>query len=177
VEDFFAFCQANRDFRIERDKDGNILIIAPTGSETGKYNTDILTELNLWNRTHKLGFVFDSSTGFRLPNGAVRSPDASWMQREKWEALTDQQRKEFAPLCPDFLVELRSESDSMERLKKKMQEYIANGCRLGWLIDRVAHHVFIYRADGSIGLVKSFDERVSGESVLPGFELPLSLLK
>lgn len=175
-EDFFAFCQANRDFRIERDVEGNIIIMTPTGSETGNYNVKISALLFNWNEKHQKGYVFDSSTGFRLPSGAVRSPDASWVSREKWEALTAEEQKKFAPLCPDFLIELRSESDSLDRLKAKMLEYIAAGCRLAWLIDRPAHQVFIYRANGTIALVESFDGILSGEEVLPGFELPLSLL-
>ena len=176
-EAFFVFCQANRTLRIERDQHGNIIIMAPTGSETRKYNSELITELNLWNRKHQLGIVFDSSTGFKLPDGSIRSPDASWVRKEQWETIDSEERKKFAPLCPDFLVELRSETDSLENLKVKMLVYLDNGCQLGWLIDRHKEQVFIYRSDGTISLVKNFERILSGETILPGFEFDLRLMK
>ena len=176
-EDFFAFCQANRDFRIERDEEGNIIIMTPTGSETGTYNVKISALLFNWNEEQSGGYVFDSSTGFRLVNGAVRSPDASWVSKDKWESLSLEDRRKFAPICPDFVIELRSETDSLDKLKEKMLEYIANGCLLGWLIDRPHQSVFIYRANGTISLIESFDQSLAGEAVLPGFVFPLSVLK
>lgn len=170
-DSFFEFCQLNRDLRIERDQNGIIHIMSPTGFDTGQYNADIITDLNIWNRQAKAGVVGESNTGYTLPNGAVRSPDASWVSNERLAALTDEQRRKFLPLCPDFLIEIRSPSDSLDRLKKKMQEYIDNGCRLAWLIDREAEQVFIYRANGTVSLAEDFRETLSGEDVLPGFEL------
>lgn len=173
---FFEFCQLNRDLRIERDADGMIHIMAPTGFETGKYNADLVAELIIWNRKHKTGVVGESNTGYRLPNGAIRAPDVSWVSNERLANLSKEEFQRFAPVCPDFSVEILSPSDNLSMLKKKMQEYIENGCRLGWLIDRVEERVFIYRTDGTISLVKSFDEKLTGEDVLPGFEIVLSNL-
>ena len=130
---------------LERDANGNIILMPPTGSETGRYNADISGEIWSWNRRKKLGFVFDSSTGFKLPNSAVRSPDVAWVSQERWEAVSEKDRQTFAPLCPDFVVEIRSTSDELKVLKDKMEEYRTNGCRLGWLIDRAGKQVFIYR--------------------------------
>lgn len=173
-DDFFEFCQLNRDLRIERDNDGTIHIMTPTGFDTGNFNYEIGVELGVWNRKTNLGRVGDSSTGFKLPNNAVRSPDISWVSNEKLAPLTPDQLKKFAPVCPDFVIEIRSPSDNLSKIKTKMQEYIENGCRLGWLIDRENEQVFIYRSNGTIDLVESFEEQLSGEDVLPGFELILA---
>lgn len=135
-EQFFQMCQKNRDYRFERTASGELLIMPPTGSDTGNRNFDIVVELGIWNKQPKLGKGFDSSTGFTLPNGAERSPDASWVKIERWNALTPEQQEKFAPICPDFVVELRSRSDSLKELQEKMPEYIENGAQLGWLIDR-----------------------------------------
>jgi Uma2 family endonuclease len=176
-EEFFAFCQANRELRIERDQNGNVIIMPPTGSETGRFNTELITELNLWNRQTALGVVFDSSTGFKLPNGAVRSPDASWIRKERWDPLAPANRKKFAPLCPDFVVELRSETDNLEKLREKMTEYIENGCRLAWLIDRSLEEVHIYQPQKDILHVHGFDQALSGEDILPGVSFDLTLMR
>ncbi|HBY79006.1 MAG TPA: hypothetical protein DEG47_18865, partial [Cyanobacteria bacterium UBA11148] len=152
---------------------GELIVMPPTGSETGNRNVDISGQLWLWNRQTKLGVVFDSSSGFQLPNGADRSPDASWVKLERWEALTPKQKEGFAPLCPDFVVELRSKSDSMEPLREKMREYLANGANLGWLIDRKNRKVEIYRPGKEVEIINN-PTSLSGEDVLPGFILDLT---
>ncbi|HBB31811.1 MAG TPA: hypothetical protein DDZ80_27160 [Cyanobacteria bacterium UBA8803] len=172
-EQFELLAAANRDLRLERTAAGELIVNPPTGGESGKRNLSISTQLGNWFETHEdLGEAFDSSTGFRLPNGADRSPDASWIRRERWEALTPQQRKGFVPLCPDFVVELRSESDSLSKLQAKMREYIDNGARLGWLIDPQHRRVEIYRPGTEVEVLENPTE-LSGEDVLPGFVLNL----
>lgn len=135
-EQFFQMCQKNRDYRFERTASAELLIMPPTGSNTGDRNFDLVVELGIWNKQTKLGKGFDSSTGFTLPNGAERSPHASWVKIEWWNALTPEQQEKFAPICPDSVVELRSRTDSLKELQEKIQEYIKNGAQLGWLIDR-----------------------------------------
>ncbi len=171
-EQFFELCQRNRDYQFERTELGELLILSPTGSETGNYNGKLTQKLFNWTDTNDLGIAFDSSTGFKLPNGAERSPDASWIRRERWEALTSTDRKKFAPICPDFVVELRSETDSLKDLQAKMREYIENGARLGWLIDRKNKRVEIYRPGKDVEILLS-PVSLSGEDVLPGFVLDL----
>jgi Uma2 family endonuclease len=173
-EQFEALSVANRDLRLERTAQGELIVNLPTGGESGKRNFSITGQLARWFEEHEeLGEGFDSSTGFRLPNGANRSPDASWVRRERWEALTPQQRKGFLPLCPDFVVELRSESDSLTKLQAKMQEYIDNGARLGWLIDPQHRRVEIYRPGVDVEVLENPTE-LSGEDVLPDFVLNLT---
>ncbi len=169
---FFELCQKNRDYRFERTATGELLIMPPAGSDTGRRNADITFQLQAWNRQSNLGVVFDSSAGFKLPNGSDRSPDASWVKRERWEALTPEQQETFAPLSPDFVIELRSPSDSLKALQTKMQEYMDNGVRLGWLIDRKNQRVEIYRQGQEVEIVSS-PATLSGEDVLPGFVLDL----
>ncbi|MFW6359725.1 MAG: Uma2 family endonuclease, partial [Chroococcales cyanobacterium] len=134
-EQFFELCQKHSDLRFERNADGTIIIMPPTGGATGKRNSDLNYQLRAWNRHTNLGEVFDSSTGFLLPNGANRSPDASWVKLEHWQALTPEQKEKFLPLCPNFVVKLRSPNDSLKTLQDKMKEYLENGAKLGWLID------------------------------------------
>ena len=172
-EQFVQLALANRDLQLERTATGELIVMPPTGSETGNRNLDIEGQLWLWNRQTKLGQAFNSSTGFNLPNGADRSPDAAWVRQERWDALTPEQKKGFAPLCPDFVVELRSESDNMEPLRAKMREYIENGARLGWLIDRKNKKVEIYRQDQDVEVLNN-PNTLSGEEVLPGFDLDLT---
>ena len=176
-DEFFAFCQANSQLKFERRADGTITYMALTGGATGSRNSELLTDLTIWNRQARAGKVFDSSTGFRLPDGAVRSPDAAWVNAAAWQALSAEQQRKFPPLCPDFLVELLSPSDSVPDMTPKMQEYIANGCRLAWLIDPKTETARIFRADGSVSVVKTFAETLSGEDVLPGFSFALGLLR
>ncbi|MBE9165548.1 MULTISPECIES: Uma2 family endonuclease [Microcoleaceae] len=172
-EQFFQLCQNNRDYQFERTASGELIIMPPTGSETSKRNIDLSYQLQAWSRQNNLGVAFDSSGGFKLPNGADRSPDASWVKKERWDALTPEQKDSFAPLCPDFVVELRSKTDSLKKLQEKMQEYIDNGARLGWLIDRQNRRVEIYRPGQSVEILQN-PATVSGEDVLPGFVLDLA---
>ncbi|MBD2426713.1 Uma2 family endonuclease [Phormidium sp. FACHB-1136] len=172
-EHFFAFCQANRDLQIERTANHDLLIMAPTGSETNERNFDLIGQLWAWARQDGTGVGFGSSGGFRLPNGAVRSPDAAWIRKDRWEALTLAQRKGFAPLCPDFVIELRSETDGLSLLQDKMVEYMDNGAQLGWLIDRQQRRVYIYRPRG-VSETMADPTILSGDPVLPGFTLDLS---
>ena len=172
-EQFQQIAAVNRDLRLERTATGELIIMAPTGSDTGYRNQDMSGQLWLWNRQTKLGVVFDSSSGFKLPNGADRSPDASWVKLERWQTLTPKEREGFAPLCPDFVVELRSKSDNMEPLREKMREYIANGSCLGWLIDRKNHKVEIYRQNQDLEVLDN-SRTLSGEDLLPGFVLDLT---
>ncbi|MBE9095029.1 Uma2 family endonuclease [Tychonema sp. LEGE 07203] len=172
-EQFFELCQHNRDYQFERTASGELIIMPPTGSETSKRNIDLSYQLRAWSRQNNLGVAFDSSGGFKLPNGADRSPDASWVKKERWDALTPEQKDSFAPLCPDFVVELRSKTDSLKKLQEKMQEYIDNGARLGWLIDRQNRRVEIYRPGQSVEILQN-PATVSGEDVLPGFVLDLA---
>lgn len=174
-EQFFQVCQNNRDLRFERTASGELVIMPPTGGETGKRNFEIVLQLGIWNKKHNLGVGFDSSTGFKLPNGANRSPDASWVLKERWEALTPQQRQKFLPLCPDFVVELCSPTDSVKQTQAKMQEYIDNGARLGWLIDAKARRVEIYRLNQGVEILEQ-PATLSAEDVLPGFILDLKLV-
>jgi len=137
---------------------------------------EVAVELGIWNRSAKLGKVGDSNTGYTLPNAAVRSPNASWVSNERLAGLTPAQLEKFPPVCPDFVIEIRSPGDAMGKLKDKMREYMDNGCRLGWLIDRSREQVFIFRANGAVSLLERFDQPISGEEVLPGFELVLTEL-
>jgi Uma2 family endonuclease len=169
---FFQLCQNNRELKFERNANGDVVIMSPTGGETGNYNAGLTAQLWLWNQEHKLGKVFDSSTGFKLPNRANRSPDVSWITLERWNTLTAAQRKQFIPLCPDFVIELRSASDRLQILQDKMKEYIENGTRLGWLINPQSRQVGIYRQNQDIQVLDA-PQTLSGEEVLPGFILHL----
>ncbi len=174
-EQFWQLCQQHRDYRFERNALGEIVIMSPTGGETGSRNADLIYQLQAWNRQYKLGIVFDSSTGFKLPNNADRSPDASWITRARWEALTLEQRQKFVPLCPDFIVELRSPSDSLQKLQEKMAEYQDNGARLGWLIDPQKKQVLVYIPRKTVQILES-PQNLSGDDVLPGFVLDLQTI-
>ena len=176
-EEFFHFCTQNRNLRIERDANGQIYIMPPTGLDTGAFNSDINTDLSIWNRKNKTGKVFDSSTGFTLPDRAVFSPDAAWISNEKISKLTKEQRNIFAPICPDFVIELKSKSDTIPELQNKMLKWIENGCKLAWLLIPEKEEAHIYRSNGNIEIVKGFNKKLSGENILPGFELDLSILK
>ncbi|MEH2132279.1 MAG: Uma2 family endonuclease [Nostoc sp.] len=174
-EQFFQLCQANRDLRFERTATGELIIMPPTGGETGNRNAGLTAQLWIWNEQNKLGIVFDSSTGFKLPNGADRSPDASWLRLERWNALTQEQQTKFIPLCPDFVIELLSPSDSLKVAQEKMREYIDNGVHLGWLINRKSRQVEIYRPGKEVEVLES-PVTLSGEDVLNGFVLNLELV-
>jgi len=171
-EQFFQLCQENENIRLERTAKGELIIMSPAGGETSSSNAGLTAQIWIWNESHKLGKVFDSSTGFKLPNGADRSPDASWVKLERWDALTPKQQKKFPPLCPDFVVELMSPSDSLKETQDKMKEYRDNGAVLGWLINRKSRQVEIYRLNQEVEVLES-PAAVSGEDVLPGFILNL----
>ena len=173
---FYRFCRRNDHLRFERNPDGTILIMPNTGGKTGIRNTKIVSRLDMWSESHD-GKVFDSSTTFKLPNFATRSPDAAWVSDERWNQLSDEEQERFPPIAPDFVVELMSASDQLKKAQEKMLEYIENGVRLGWLIQPSSETVFIYRADGTISKVTTFDQTLSGEEVLPNFEFPLRLLR
>jgi Uma2 family endonuclease len=172
-DQFFDFCQLNRHFRIERNQIGDLFIMSPTGSETEERNFNLNGQLWIWTKQDGTGVGFGSSGGFTLPNGAVRSPDAAWIKRTKWEIIPAEKRKKFAPICPEFVVELRSENDSLSTLKEKMQEYIDNGTQLAWLIDRKQRKVFIYRPNCGVEELDN-PQTLTGEDILPGFVLDLS---
>lgn len=171
-DEFLQIVAANKDLRLELSAQGELIIMPPTGGETGDRNLELGGQIWFWNRKYKLGKAFDSSTGFKLPNGATRSPDASWIPMEKWEALTPEQRKKFLPLCPDFVIELVSESDDLADTQAKMREYLENGLRLGWLINPKSQQVEIYRSHQPTEVLQS-PTSLSGEDVLPGFVLDL----
>ena len=171
-EQFEQLAAANRELRLELTAKGELIIMPPTGGETGDRNFELDGQLWYWNRQTRLGKAFDSSTGFRLPQGATRSPDVAWIRMERWDALTAAQRKKFLPLCPDFAVELVSETDDVEETRAKMQEYVDNGLRLGWLINPRTRQVEIYRLDQAVEVLQS-PATLSGEEVLPGFVLDL----
>lgn len=167
---FQQLCSDNRDLRLELTSEGELIVMPPAGSRTGQRNSRLATQLGLWVEADGGGVAFDSSTGFTFPDGAILSPDASWVRRERWEALTNEEKEGFAPLCPDFVVELRSPSDNLSLLKKKMDEYIANGAQLAWLIDPLKRRVYSYRPSQELQLLED-PETVSGDPLLPGFEL------
>jgi Uma2 family endonuclease len=170
----YGLCAVNRELMIERTSFGRLVIMPLAGCASSMKTTEINTDLGLWNRKSQLGIAFDSNGGFILPNNAMRCPDSAWITNERWKNITPEKRKKFAPICPDFVIELRSESDSFKYLKIKMEEWIENGCRLGWLIDPLQQKVYIYRGDGSKEVLESFEKAISGEDVLPGFLLSLS---
>jgi len=169
---FFQLCQINELIRFERNADGTLVLMPLVGGTTSIRNASLTAQLGMWNRDDKLGIGFDSSTGFTLPNGAVRSPDASWLKRDRWDALNQEQKERFSPVCPDFVAELRSATDCLKRLQSKMREYRTNGARLGWLIDLGTRKVEIYRPNQEVEVLES-PATLSGETVLPGFVLNL----
>ncbi|MGB3492165.1 MAG: Uma2 family endonuclease [Elainellaceae cyanobacterium] len=170
-EEFWAIATVNRDLRLERTADGELIVNPPTGGESGRRNIKIGRYLDEWTDRYG-GVCFDSSSGFELPNGATRSPDASWVSRERWDTLSQEKREGFVPLCPDVVVELRSKTDSLPTLQEKMREYIDSGTRLGWLIDPQNQRVEIYRGETEVEVLEQ-PTQLSGEDVLPGFLLNL----
>jgi len=169
-EQFELLCQENPELRLELTAQGELIIMPPTGSESGWRSGETFLSLGTWAKQDGTGLSFDSSTGFTLPNGAIRSPDASWIRRERWTALTKAQRVKFAPICPDFVVEVRSQADKLPDLLEKMQEYIDNGVRLGWLIDPLEQRVYIYRPGRPVEMQDN-PSSVSGDPELLGFVL------
>ena len=172
-EQFYKLCQANPDVKLETNAKGKLIIVPPTGGNTGRRNIKISTQLENWSSQNNLGVAFDSSTEFKLPKGGNRSPDAAWVHMERWEALTEEEQDTFPPICPDFVIELRSPSDRLAPLQAKMQEYLDGGLGLGWLIDPKNKQVEIYR-QGQVMEVLQSPTTLSGEDVLPRFVLDLS---
>ena len=173
--ELFQFCQLNKDWHIERTSGGDLVIMPPTGGRTGRLNFNLIGRFNEWVEKDGTGIGFDSSTGFALPTGARRSPDLFWVKYSRWDALTEVEQEEFPPLCPDFVVELRSRSDALDSLDAKMQEYIANGALLGWLIDPIDEKVYVYRPQAAVECLED-PGSISGDLILPGFVLDLKEL-
>ncbi len=175
-EDFVKLCVANPEMKLERTAKGELIVMSPTGGETGSFNSDLNYELAAWNRSSPIsktiGKTFDSSTGFSLPKGSDRSPDAAWVSFAKWESLTPEQRRGFLPICPEFLIELLSPSDSWKQGLIKMEEYMDNGCLLGWLISPKLRRVAIYRQGQPVEVLDN-PQTLSGENVLPNFVLEI----
>ncbi len=174
-EEFFEFCQLNPELRIERTSEGDIIVMSPTGGKTGRRNAKLIVAFGRWAEKDGSGQFFDSSTEFILPNRAGRAPDLSWVRNERWNSLTSKEQEQFPPLCPDFVVELRSPTDRLKILMTKMEEYIANGAQLGWLIDPLERKVYIYRP-GVAAEVLDDPKEVSGGPLLKGVVLDLQSL-
>lgn len=176
-DEFFDFCVQNKNVKIERDENHQIYIMAPAGNLSSSQNLEIAGQLFLWNKKAKPGIAFDSSAGFYLPDGSMLNPDAAWINKQTWDNIEPEEKKKFAYIAPDFIMELMSPSDRLNQAKQKMDKWIKNGVKLGWLIDVKNPQTFIYRADGTVDKIISFDKKISGEDVLHGFELDLSILK
>ncbi|MDB9315255.1 Uma2 family endonuclease [Spirulina sp. CS-785/01] len=172
-EQFYQLCQANPDLQLERTAQGELIIMPPTGGETGRQNAKLNLQISLWNEEQQLGEVFDSSTGFSLPNGSDRSPDVAWIKKSRWQAIPPAEREKLIPLCPDFIIELVSPSDNFQNTQNKMLEYRDNGCLLGWLIDRKRQIVEVYRPNQPVEILE-YPQSLPGDPLLPGFTLNLS---
>lgn len=173
-EQFYQLCRTHPDVKFERTPGGYLVIMSPTGGETGNRNSEIGAEFVIWNRKTRLGKVFDSSTCFRLPGGGDRSPDVSWVRQERWDALSPDDRERFPPIAPDFVLELMSPSDTLPETQAKMEEYITSGVKLGWLINRKQRCVWVYRPGVAVQMLEN-PASLSGDDVLPGFLLDMSL--
>lgn len=176
-EKFARFCLEQRELRIERTEMGEVIILPPTHSETGFLNSEINRQLANWNHETGLGYVFDSSTGFRLRGKAIRSPDASWLSKVRYQQLSPDDRKGFMKVCPEFVIEFRSESDSLTDMEEKMQHYLSSGAKLAWLIDPKAEKVQVFLPAKRTTILEGFDRTLSGGEVLPGFILDFSVLQ
>jgi len=177
-DEFYQFCLDNVDLKLERTATGQIIIMPNTGGKTGDLNSELNFQLRGWNKQYLLGKVFDSSTAFLLPSGAVRSPDAAWVRRDHWDSLTEEQKTKFPPLCPDFVIELRSESDSLnEVIKKITDEWLANGCRLAWLIDPKEEKTYVFESGREMEVISGFNQTLTAADLLPGFALDLTQLQ
>ena len=172
-EQFYELCMANKDVPMERSPTGELIIMTPLGGLSGNREADYITDLCLWNRQTGLGAVFSSSTVFNLPGGGDRSPDAAWIKLERWDSLTPEQQEKFPPICPDFVIELRSRTDRLKPLQAKMQEYLGSGLRLGWLINPQDQQVEIYRLGQDVEIL-AYPATLSGEDVLPEFILTVT---
>ncbi|MFM5979384.1 MAG: Uma2 family endonuclease [Sphaerospermopsis kisseleviana] len=174
-DQFYQLCRKNPDVKFERNAKGELLIMSPTGGETGRINSEINADFGVWNRQTKLGVCFDSSTCFKLPNGANRSPDVAWIKKERWDSLTTEEKTKFPPIAPDFVLELMSPTDSLQETQKKMQEYMENGVKLGWLINPKTRQVEIYRLGKPVEILTAPLE-LSGEDILPGVILNMAIV-
>ena len=174
-EQFEELCSEYTDLRLELTSTGELIVMPPTASETGLHNADLTYQLMAWTKKDRSGVCFDSSAGFTLANGAIRSPDGSWVKRKRWDSLTEEEKQSFAPICPEFIVELRSDSDRLNELRNKMLEWIENGVSLGWLIDPYKRKVYVYRPNEEVIILEN-PETVSGDPLLPGFTLNLTEL-
>jgi Uma2 family endonuclease len=163
----------NPSARLEKTDSGGIIIMAPTGGETGRINSNVITEFGIWNKKQSLGYIFDSSTAFKLPNGAIRSPDLAFVKKLRWDSLSLRDRKKFPPLCPDFVIEILSESDSLLYLQEKMEEWMKNGCKLAWLLDFDSGNVNIYKENQNPIILNGLEHILSDKEILPDFELDL----
>jgi Uma2 family endonuclease len=172
-EQFYQLCIGNPELNIERTAQGALILMPPVGGDSGNREMELGTDLSLWNRQSGLGKVFSSSTIFKLPSGGDRSPDAAWVELSRWQALTPEQRQKFPPIAPDFVMELRSRTDSLAMLQAKMQEYLESGVRLGWLFNPQDQQVEVYR-QGQVKQVYELPAELSGEEVLPGFMLTVT---
>ena len=171
-EQFYQLCQKNSDLKFERTSTGELIIMPPMGGESGNREAEFIIDLGIWNRQTGLGYTFSSSTIFKLPNGSDRSPDAAWIKKERWEALTPEQKRKFPPIAPDFVIELRSATDDLKTLRQKMQEYIDAGVQMGWLINPQQQQIEIYRL-GKDAELRDLPTELLGEEILPGFSLSL----
>lgn len=174
-EAFEQLCRSNPELRLERSAQGELIAMAPAGSESSRQNLSLSAQLWHWNQQTKLGVAFDSSAGFRLPNGAIRSPDAAWIEKSRWQRLTPEQRRRFAPICPDFVLELKSPTDDLAALQVKMQEYVDNGAQLGWLVDPEMRQVYCYRSGQAVQVLEH-PPCLSGEPLLPNFVMDFTLI-
>ena len=175
ADEFYDFCMRHEDLNLELSSEGDLIIVPPTGGKTGNRNSKLNLRFGLWAENDGTGLTFDSSSMFSLPNGAKRSPDLCWIKKERWEALSEKEQEKFSPICPDFVVELRSPSDSLKRLQKKMEEYVENGAQLGWLLDPSTRRVYVYRPGAELEVLED-PETVSGEPLLRGFALDVRAL-
>lgn len=170
-DEFYEFCQQNNNLKFERTRKGDIIVMANTGGKTGILNIQVSVEVELWNRQARFGKVFDSSIAFRLPDTSVKSPDLAVVEKSRWEILTAEEQEKFPPVCPDFVVEIKSASDRLKDSQTKMQEWMDNGCQLGWLIDPQTQRVYIYCNNKEMKEISGFNQTLSGEDILPGFVL------
>ncbi|MEM6800020.1 MAG: Uma2 family endonuclease [Bacteroidota bacterium] len=175
-EELFEFCAANKELRIERDENGYIIVMSPSGGFSSHCNSIVQGELYIWNKVNQLGKLFDSSGGFLLDDGSMRAPDLAFLSQAQWNHLEEHEKSQFLPICPRFVVEVRSKTDRLTILQQKMEAWIANGCKLAWLIDPLEQKAHIYRAEGELEIIPSFGQKISGEDILPTFEFDLTLL-
>jgi Uma2 family endonuclease len=176
-DELFAFCAANKELRIERDEFGQLIIMSPSGGITGNLNFKLTSIFGQWVEMNpELGYGFDSATGFRLADKSMRSPDVSWVRKGKWDSLPIDDKEKFAPVCPNFVIELRSKTDTLSQLKNKMEAWIKNGCELGWLIDPLQKKVYVYHSNGGVSELNGFERILSDETILPGFKFDLNKL-